>query len=242
MGASEEAYRYLSSIRASDPQNKPWRIEAKVSTDTTDVYLFDEIGPWGVTARDFVRELQGITTSKIDLHMSTPGGDVFDGIAIYNSLKNHSASVTVYVESLAASAGSFIAQAGDKVIMQAHSSMMIHDAHGLTIGNAAVMREMADLLDKTSDNIASIYAGRAGGSTQDWRERMQAENWYSAEEAVDIGLADEVAEDEARNHAPSIAAQMPAAEPQRPPAGTEEEEFDYDPAMIRAALQEALGA
>lgn len=157
-----------------------------------EVYIYDEIGYFGITAQDFVNELNNITDPRIDLHLNTPGGEIFDGLAIYNALKNHQANVTVYVDALAASAGSFIAMAGDQIIMQKTATMMIHDGHGLAIGNAADMRELADLLDKSSDNIASIYADRAGGSVEDWRTAMKAETWYSADEAVAAGLADKI--------------------------------------------------
>ncbi|MBH1939135.1 Clp protease ClpP, partial [Streptomyces sp. AV19] len=88
---------------------------------------------------------------------------------------------------------SVIAMAGDRIVMQPHSQMMIHDGSGLCVGNAADMRDMADLLDRQSDNIAGIYAERAGGTVKQWRTRMLAETWYSAQEAVEAGLADEVA-------------------------------------------------
>src|SRR5690606_38136643 len=118
--------------------------------------------------------------------------DVFDGVAIYNALRDHPADVAVRVDGLAASAASFIAQAGDKVTMNRGSQLMIHDAWGLCIGPAADMRETAALLDRVSDTIAGLYAARAGGTVEDWREAMLAESWYSAEEAVEANLADEV--------------------------------------------------
>lgn len=178
------------SMRAG--RNDWYRIENKASADTSEVYIYDEIGYFGVTAQDFVNDLNTITASNIDLHLNTPGGEIFDGIAIYNAIKNHDAKVTVYVDALAASAGSFIAMAGDEIIMQRTAQMMIHDGMGVAIGNAADMRELADLLDKSSDNIASIYAEHAGGSVEDWRANMKAETWYSAEEAVAAGLADKI--------------------------------------------------
>jgi ATP-dependent Clp endopeptidase proteolytic subunit ClpP len=168
-----------------------YRIENRAS-NAADVYIYDEIGYWGVTAQDFVRDLQDVKSSAITLHLNTPGGDVFDGIAIYNALRDHRAEVTVRIDALAASAGSFIAMAGDKIVATRNSTVMIHDASGLAIGNATDMREMADLLAKISDNIASIYAERAGGSVDYWRAAMQAETWYDATEARDAGLVDEV--------------------------------------------------
>lgn len=172
-----------------------YRIEAKAGEDAADVYIYDEIGYFGVTANDFVRDLRNITQSKIVLHLNTPGGDVFDGIAIYNALKAHKAAVNVIVDGLAASAGSFIAMAGDRVVMAPHSKMMIHEAFGLAIGNAADMTKMAERLDATSANIASIYAERAGESPEFWRSKMKAETWYTDQQAVDAGLADEVSRD-----------------------------------------------
>jgi ATP-dependent Clp endopeptidase proteolytic subunit ClpP len=187
-------------------QARPWyRITAKAAEDgdedrdepttdgdTTVIDIYDEIGWFGVTAAEFVKDLRQVTTPKIELHLNSPGGDVFDAIAIYNGLRQHKAQVHVLVDSLAASAASFIAMAGDKVTAMANAMMMIHDPLGLVIGNAADMRELADLLDKHGDNIASIYAARAGGEVAEWRERMLAETWYLADEAYKAGLVDEV--------------------------------------------------
>jgi ATP-dependent protease ClpP protease subunit len=159
-----------------------------------EVVIYDEIGYWGVTAASFMDELRAITADKIDLRLNSPGGDVFDGIAIHNVLRSHAATVTTYVDSLAASIASVIALAGDRVVMQPHSQMMIHDAWGLTVGNADDMRDMASLLDRQSNNVAGIYAEKAGGTEASWREAMKAETWYTADEAVAAGLADEAAE------------------------------------------------
>jgi ATP-dependent protease ClpP protease subunit len=172
--------------------NARWYRIANKADDITLVDIYDEIGWFGISAQDFVKDLRAITTPKIELHISSPGGDVFDAIAIYNGLRQHDAQVHVVIDSLAASAASFIAMAGDKITATANSMMMIHDALGLVIGNAADMREMAGLLDKHSDNIASIYAARAGGDTAAWRAKMSEEIWYNAEEAYKAGLVDEV--------------------------------------------------
>lgn len=161
--------------------------------DVTEISIYDEIGYVGVTAGDFIRDLGSVTSNKISLRLNSPGGDVFDGIAIMNALKNHSAEVTVHVDGLAASIASVIAMAGDKIVMAPNSTMMIHDALSLQIGNAADMRKTADLLDKASDNIASVYATRSGVEAGTWRNMMRDETWFSADEAVAAGLADEVA-------------------------------------------------
>lgn len=163
------------------------------------VYVYDVVGGWDLTADDFVRQLHALDADGIDLHVNSPGGYVFDGVAIYSALKNHKASVTTYVDGLAASAASFIAMAGDEIVIEKPARMMIHDAQGIGLGNAADMREYADLLDETSDTIAAIYADRAGGKPTDWRAAMLANNgsgtWYTAHAAVDAGLADRVGND-----------------------------------------------
>ena len=161
-------------------------------SDHADVYLYDKVGYWGVSAKDFVDEITAIAHPSFNLHINSPGGEVFDGIAIYNAIRNHPANVTVMVDGLAASAASFIAMAGDTVEVARNATMMIHDGLGFCAGNAADMRELAGLLDKVSDNIASIYAERGGTPVEAWREAMRAETWYSASEAVEAGLADRI--------------------------------------------------
>ncbi len=157
---------------------------------------------------------------SIDLHVNCEGGEVWDGIAIYGALARHPGQVTAHVDSLAASAASFIVQAANHRVMARNARMMIHDAHGLCIGNAAVMREMARLLDDMSDNMAGIYTDRAGGTVAEWRERMLAGvdgTWYTAQAAVDVGLADEVASGTtppSGTAPPAPTASAPAREPQ----------------------------
>jgi ATP-dependent protease ClpP protease subunit len=179
------------------PQNHGqwWRV-GNVDGDRAELFIFDVIDEWGGVAPSlFVRDLRAITAKAIDVHINSPGGVVFDAVAIYSALKNHPATVDVTVDGLAASAASFVAQAGDTIAIEKPAKMMIHDASGLVLGNAADMREMAALLDELSDSIAGIYADRAGGSVAGWREAMKATTWYSAAEAVKAGLADRVAND-----------------------------------------------
>jgi ATP-dependent Clp endopeptidase proteolytic subunit ClpP len=174
-------------------RNDWYRIANSLGSGPAQVHIYDEIGYWGITASDFVRELSALNVTEIDLHLNSPGGEIFDGIAICNALRSHPATVTTYVDGLAASIASVIAMAGDRIVMAPNSQLMIHDGSGLCIGNAADMRQMAELLDRQSNNIAEVYAARAGGTVEDWRALMEAETWYTAEEAVTAGLADEVA-------------------------------------------------
>jgi len=171
----------------------PWyTVRNAVDTDTTEILIYEEIGFWGIAADEFVAELNKIATKNIKLRLNSPGGGVFDSIAIYNALVAHDASVHVQVDALAASGASIIAMAGDTITMMVGSQMMIHDALGVEIGNAKAMREMATFLDAQSNNIASVYAAKAGGDATEWRALMLKETWMMAQEAVDAGLADEI--------------------------------------------------
>lgn len=163
------------------------------------VYIYDEIGFWGTEAGDFVQQLIALDADEIDLHLNSPGGEIFDGLAIYNALKQNKAHVTVYVDGLAASAASFIAQAGDTVVMARNAQMMIHDGIAMAYGNEQDMLDTAELLSKLSNNIADIYAQAAKTrgfddtySEKYYRGLMRAELWMNGQEALDFGLADQV--------------------------------------------------
>ncbi len=168
-----------------------YRISNVTSTEAT-IHLYDEIGYFGVTAADFIKELGALSVKNITLHINSPGGDVFDGVAIYNAVKSHPANVTVSIDGLAASAASFIAMAGNTVEIARNATVMIHDAHTVAIGNASEMKAAAELLNQVSDNIADIYTQKAGGSVESWRAVMKTEKWYSAQEAKDAGLVDTI--------------------------------------------------
>jgi ATP-dependent protease ClpP protease subunit len=163
-----------------------------VNAATPKLYVNGLIGGLDSDAADFVQAVHGLTAKAIDVHINSPGGFVYDGVAMYEALQASSATVNVHIDGLAASAASFLAQAGDTVAIGKASRMMIHDAQGIGMGSPADMREYADLLDAVSDDIAGIYAGRAGGKPTAWRTAMSATTWYSAQQAVDAGLADRV--------------------------------------------------
>lgn len=166
-----------------------FRFENKAG-ETASIYLFDEVSFFGVNATDFTRELVGVSAKTIDLHINSPGGDVFDGITIYNQLKQHSATVNVIVDGIAASIASVIAMAGDRIEMSRGSLLMIHEPFALVIGDSTDFRKQADALDVMGDSIAGIYASRAGSSADHWRGLMREETWFGDQAAVDSGLAD----------------------------------------------------
>lgn len=164
-----------------------------------DVFVYGTIGgSWwdddSPSAASFAKDLAALDVETINLYVNSPGGSVYDGIAMRNTLKRHPANVIAHVDGIAASAASFLITGGDEVVMGQNTELMIHDALTIAMGNAADMRSVADELDNVSDNIASMYASKAGGDVADWRALMIAETWYTADEAVAAGLADRVAD------------------------------------------------
>jgi ATP-dependent protease ClpP protease subunit len=177
-----------------------YRID-NADTDTATVYIYDEIGGAGIWAAALVPQLAALKASRIDVRLNSPGGDYFDGVAIGNALAEHPAQVTVHVDGLAASAASVLAMAADRIVMHPGARMMIHDALTMTYGNAADHSSAGQLLDAVSQDIAGIYALRAGGIADEWRGQMKAETWFSDQEAVSARLADEL-------HAPTPTPQL----------------------------------
>jgi ATP-dependent protease ClpP protease subunit len=215
--------RYLAA-RAAILANRasPRTIPVTNESGVARVNIYDEIGLWGITAADFSAAFEPLNAAGADVHVhiNSPGGDVYDGLAIYHSLKHSAANITVHVDGLAASAASFIAMAGDQIIVGRNSRMMIHDASTMTYGNAQDHIETSGWLNEESDNISDIYAQRAGGEAAAWRATMKSEAWYGSEQAVAAGLADMIEGTEApADKAPSVAASLFKDEtPDGPPA------------------------
>jgi ATP-dependent protease ClpP protease subunit len=175
---------------------RPWyEVHAKADDRTATIRIYDDIGWFGTSAKTFGDELAALDVDAIDLRLNSPGGDAWDGLAIHNALRAHPATVTVTVDGMAASAASLVAMGGDKIRMNRGSQMMVHDAWGLSVGNAADMLKTAEMLGKVSDSYADVYAARAGGTRAQWRDVMREETWYTAQEAVDAGLADSLVDD-----------------------------------------------
>jgi ATP-dependent Clp endopeptidase proteolytic subunit ClpP len=191
-------YRARAKMAEADEGREWFKFQNKAN-DTTRIDLFDEIGFFGISAKDFVNELNSVDSKTLDVHINSPGGGVWDGMAIYNALKNHDGTVNVSIDGVAASAASFIACAGDTVTMNSASELMLHDAWGLAIGNASDMQDMAKRLGQMSDTIAEIYADKSGGTVEEWRALMEEETWYSADEALEAGLVDKVSKNKRKS-------------------------------------------
>lgn len=170
-----------------------WFEIKNASDESADVYLYDYIGdPWLQSdAASVVKQLQGLTAKKINLRINSPGGSVFDGIAIYNALARHPAEVTSYVDGIAASIASVIALAGRRVLIAENAMMMIHDPSAVAMGRASDLRKTADVLDQIKETIINTYATRTGMDRDSLAKLMADETWFTAAEAVDMKLADE---------------------------------------------------
>ena len=174
--------------------NENWyNINSKASK-VVDVYIFDEIGMGGVNAQGFIEEIKSFKDSPMNLHINCVGGDVFDGMAIFNIIKKRTAKTTVYIEGIAASMGSVIALAADSVVMAENSLFMIHNAWGGAMGEAKEMKKTANLLDKISGEIADIYVKKTKLPYDKVKEMMDEETWLNAEEALELGFIDSISD------------------------------------------------
>lgn len=167
-------------------------MKANAADDSADISLHDEIGFWGVTAADFIKEFKSLAAKNINLSINSPGGSVFDGLAIYNALKFSGKQINVMVLGIAASAASIVAMAGTKISMPSNTFMMIHNPMGVAMGGAEEMRGMAEILDKITASAVGIYTLRTGQSAEDITAMLNAETYLTAAEAKDKGFAEEV--------------------------------------------------
>jgi ATP-dependent protease ClpP protease subunit len=169
-------------------------------SDDSTITIFDVIGEdfWtggGVTAKRISAALRSIGDQDVTVKINSPGGDMFEGIAIYNLLRRHPAKVIVEVLGWAASAASIIAMAGDEIRMGLGTFMMVHNAWGIVVGNRHDMRDAADLFDGFDNAIADIYEARTSMKRADIEKLMDAETFMGPSEAVKNGFADAVDED-----------------------------------------------
>lgn len=156
-----------------------------------EILMYGTVG-WEITAAETIAKLADMT-GDVTVRINSYGGDSFEGVAVKNALRAHAGHVTAVVDGVAASAASVIAVCGaDRVVMRPGAELMIHDAWTFADGNAADLTKVAADLERTSQAMAEMYAEKAGGGAERWRDMMRAETWFSAQEAVDAGLADAV--------------------------------------------------
>jgi ATP-dependent Clp protease, protease subunit len=163
------------------------------TTNTTEITIYGVIGDswWedSVSASDIDNTLKTVGSGDLIINLNSPGGDAFDGIAIYNRLKKHDGKVTIHVDGWACSAASIIAMAADELIMGMGSMLMIHEASNIVWGTKTDMRKQADVLDNLEDGIIDIYMTKANIEREEIRNMVDAETWFSAQKAVEIGFA-----------------------------------------------------
>lgn len=185
-----EKYNHLANVQHT------FKAEAKV--DSLDITIYGDIGEswWSdsTSAVDIERTLKATSANVININLNSPGGDVFDGIAIYNQLKNHPAKIIINVDGLAASAASIIAMAADELIMNTGSMLMIHEASTWTWGTKLDIRKTLNALEGIDKSLADIYMTRYQGERSEIETMIANETWFTANEAVEIGLAHKVNE------------------------------------------------
>ena len=170
------------------------------SGNEADLYIFGDITtwPWDEKDRDaygIVKELQGLEVDKLNLHINSYGGDVSEGLAIYNVLKNSQIKITTYCDGFACSAASVIFMAGDERIMNSASLLMIHNAWSRASGNANEFRKKAEDLDKITQASINAYMSRVKITEDELKEKMDKESWLTAEEALADGFATQIMEE-----------------------------------------------
>jgi len=157
-----------------------------------EVVLSGEVGTWDVSARKIADAIEDRTSAPLVIKINSVGGDVFEGFAIYNAIKNHQGPTTAIVEGLAASAGSLIAISADMCIVRPASLMMLHNPHTVAAGESKDLRQSAEVLDKVRDIMVQRYKNKTGQSEESLIEMLDAETWLTPEEAVELGFADKV--------------------------------------------------
>jgi len=163
-----------------------------------EILIYDIIGQdffgAGVIAKDIKAQLDGYKDSEeILVRINSPGGDVFEGVTIFNLLKEHSAKITVKVEGYAASIASIVAMAGDHVEIAANAMFMIHNPYVFALGDSKELRKTADVLDKIKDSLIGTYQTKASIDDKKLSNLMDDETWFSADEAKELGFADSIA-------------------------------------------------
>lgn len=187
----------LKKVLSSTSPRKWYSMKAE-EDDAAEIMIYDVIGAdWygGITAKQFVEDLNNLGDVKtIRLRINSPGGDVFDGTAIYNALVSHKARIEVSIDGLAASMATVVAMAGDHISMPENAMMMIHNPWTLAMGDANEMRKVADVLDKAKVGLIAAYARQTGKDAEEISKLMDEETWMTGKEASEKGFTDEMTE------------------------------------------------
>jgi ATP-dependent protease ClpP protease subunit len=173
---------------------KAW-YRLRAARKTAELLIYSEIGAWGKSVAELLAELEALgDKDTINLRINSPGGDVFEAMAMHNGLARQSAKVIVHIDGLCASAATLVALAGDEIRMADNAMWMIHEPWTALVGNAEDFEKKAGLLDTLADAVVDIYARKTGADPDDIRDWMRAETWYTAEQALAAGFIDAITE------------------------------------------------
>lgn len=210
--------RLLALLATNSSKQKRFEVVRNDATpDETTIYLYDVIDPfWGVSAKQFVKELNAIKSSTINLRINSPGGDVFDGRAMATAIAQHPSKIVAHIDGLAASAASYVAISAKEVVMAPGTFLMIHNAWTIAYGNKEELKAVADILEKIDASLVDTYAAETGADKDQVKAWMEAETWFTADEAVAEGFADRISApasgDEEKSNAWDLSAyERPAA-------------------------------
>jgi len=213
------------------------QFRAEKNGDEATIYLYDVIVSddyWGgVSAQAFVKELRAMTAETINIRINCPGGDVFAARAMEQAIRDHGSKIVAHIDGYAASAASFLAIAADEVVMSEGGFYMIHKAWTFAMGNSDDLVETAGLLEKVDESLVASYAKKTGKELEDIREWMKAETWFTAQEAVDNGFVDRIAEGKVKG-------QWNLSAYGKPPQVEPEQEHVPEPEPNIAAMQRRL--
>jgi len=185
------ASKLLAFLKANKDKGKGIRSEVK--DDSTSIYIDDVISNWcGVSAKDFTRELLNVETANVDLHINSPGGDVFEARAIQSAIAQSDKHFTTYIDSLAASAATTIAIACDNVYMSENAFFMIHNAWTIMAGNANELEKEVNVLRKIDSGMCKDYMKKTGKEDSVVKDWMNSETWFTADEALENGFVDKI--------------------------------------------------
>lgn len=221
------------------------QFKAEKGQDEATVYLYDAIvnnaeeAAWfgGVDPKAFIDAIKAVDAPVINLRINSPGGSVFAARAMEQALREHPAKVVAHVDGYSASAASFLMMAADEISIASGAMVMIHKAWTMAYGNADDLIQTADLLEKIDSTLVDTYAVRTKQDPKQIADWMGAETWFTAQEAVDAGFADRIAETKAKAQVWDLSAyaKAPAPQPESEPTSEPKPEFDFA-AMLRNVI------
>jgi ATP-dependent protease ClpP protease subunit len=223
-------------------ERKNGKVRMETTGNETTMYLYDAIGDWyGLSAKDFIQELSGVTADTLHLRINSPGGDVFEARAIATALSQCKKNIIAHIDGVCASAATYVALAANTVEMAQGSFFMIHQAWSLCMGNSGEMMAMADLLDKIDGSIVNDYQKKCGMDVSDIQKMMKNETWMTADEALANGFIDSIYDGETVENSWNLSAYEKTPDTLKENiAKTTEVVYDRDKFEKRLQLLEAM--